>query len=65
MLCATSGGNSLESPSIRREWIEINYAGKLSLTAASPSIRREWIEMVSPPRISIAAAVSLHTEGVD
>ena len=23
MLCATSGGNSLESPSMRREWIEM------------------------------------------
>ena len=35
----------LVSPSMRREWIEINYQKYHLRHEKSPSMRREWIEM--------------------
>ena len=38
--------DSDQSPSMRREWIEINYlTGQRTRKVGSPSMRREWIEM--------------------
>ena len=34
-----------ESPSMRREWIEIPSTSGSPATDVSPSMRREWIEM--------------------
>ena len=35
-----------QSPSMRREWIEMVFPPRISIAAAmSPSMRREWIEM--------------------
>ena len=42
--CALSG--TLQSPSTRREWIEIYTLNPAILPTASPSTRREWIEML-------------------
>ena len=38
---------SVPSPSIRREWIEINDYSANQAGGGSPSIRREWIEIAS------------------
>ena len=34
-----------QSPSMRREWIEMYCTWIVNLTRQSPSMRREWIEM--------------------
>ena len=36
-----------ESPSMRREWIEIASCYRMQLLRLSPSMRREWIEIFS------------------
>ena len=36
---------TVESPSMRREWIEIFSEIPKSKSAMSPSMRREWIEI--------------------
>ena len=38
-----------KSPSIRREWIEINLQKEIQRIRESPSIRREWIEIQKNP----------------
>ena len=38
-------GVAVESPSTRREWIEINTPIHTSAYTQSPSTRREWIEI--------------------
>ena len=46
-----SGGDShrcSQSPSMRREWIEIVGLQSLFFRHGSPSMRREWIEMIVP-----------------
>ena len=53
------------SPSIRREWIEIDGARGQQIDISSPSIRREWIEMCIGGDKMYILDVSLHTEGVD
>ena len=56
---------NVQSPSMRREWIEILFHILRCYAAKSPSMRREWIEMIrcaSPVEIH---SVSLHAEGVD
>ena len=57
--------NPSESPSTRREWIEIPRCVVLHRGDRSPSTRREWIEMPCHFLPSIILVVSLHTEGVD
>ena len=53
------------SPSMRREWIEIQVAQISILCPKSPSMRREWIE-IDTMRLSLyPQRVSLHAEGVD
>ena len=37
--------SSMESPSMRREWIEIWIAHWGKKAGTSPSMRREWIEI--------------------
>ena len=54
-----------ESPSTRREWIEIMNVNNGAALLASPSTRREWIEIVARGDDVIPRVVSLHTEGVD
>ena len=54
-----------ESPSTRREWIEIVWLHWASGVGESPSTRREWIEMLFPENPVYGMQVSLHTEGVD
>ena len=54
------------SPSMRREWIEIQICTDHRQDHyQSPSMRREWIEIVSDLGGVKAHAVSLHAEGVD
>ena len=54
-----------ESPSMRREWIEILiFLPKVSVHV-SPSMRREWIEITSGNTRVPTFDVSLHAEGVD
>ena len=55
----------LESPSMRREWIEMTKVRALYCQMVSPSMRREWIEMAKLEEKSQADFVSLHAEGVD
>ena len=53
------------SPSMRREWIEIQFSFFVSSNSMSPSMRREWIEMSSRLYTALSYLVSLHAEGVD
>ena len=55
----------IQSPSTRREWIEIIDKVGDAVKELSPSTRREWIEISRGLMISSSAGVSLHTEGVD
>ena len=58
-------GVPAESPSTRREWIEMIIYLVNSSRYSSPSTRREWIEIhFADTRIALRL-VSLHTEGVD
>ena len=50
---------------MRREWIEIPFAGWLRPVDSSPSMRREWIEMQQVFHRFSMEQVSLHAEGVD
>ena len=54
-----------QSPSTRREWIEIRLLRMSSALVVSPSTRREWIEISDGITLAAEDAVSLHTEGVD
>ena len=54
------------SPSMRREWIEMFFAGQNKcFPQLSPSMRREWIEISNEHLSHSADGVSLHAEGVD
>ena len=53
------------SPSMRREWIEIDERNISGGKYKSPSMRREWIEMITNGMAGHALLVSLHAEGVD
>ena len=53
------------SPSVWREWIEMNLSWMPSATLTSPSVWREWIEMVGVETYACFLAVSLRVEGVD
>ena len=55
----------MQSPSARREWIEIlsSHIGRVVLP--SPSARREWIEILSWFSLLPLDGVSLREEGVD
>ena len=53
------------SPSMRREWIEIQDTQSLSYDDRSPSMRREWIEIPVRQAPGETVPVSLHAEGVD
>ena len=57
----------VESPSTRREWIEmLGVIVGVSVTGTSPSTRREWIEIILRQQVAIRThRVSLHTVGVD
>ena len=54
-----------ESPSMRREWIEIIFQRQEQEIIMSPSMRREWIEIVRLDNKNMPIPVSLHAEGVD
>ena len=54
-----------QSPSTRREWIEILMGVDEYYLMESPSTRREWIEIVVTDFRDWLRFVSLHTEGVD
>ena len=54
-----------QSPSMRREWIEIDWRMVLPEETGSPSMRREWIEMQVVKSSWLSRIVSLHAEGVD
>ena len=55
-----------QSPSMRREWIEIfDSVSTLHLFSQSPSMRREWIEISRFCENEALTNVSLHAEGVD
>ena len=58
MKCPNHGNilTDLESPSMRREWIEISQFLSYSHSIPSPSMRREWIEM---PHAIVSAIVAL------
>ena len=56
----------LQSPSMRREWIEIAVRISADTNNTSPSMRREWIEIGSVDAyVKSLLTVSLHAEGVD
>ena len=57
----------LESPSMRRVWIEIARPPlRALLPTRSPSMRRVWIEIADMVSDTVDAAnVTLHAEGVD
>ena len=55
----------MQSPSMRREWIEIQKEKLLSVPDESPSMRREWIEMLLTLTSQLFFMVSFHAEGVD
>ena len=55
----------MQSPSTRREWIEITTFERASGDSWSPSTRREWIEISGKYASEKFETVSLHTEGVD
>ena len=55
-----------QSPSMRREWIEIlDMVSTYFRMRTSPSMRREWIEMTEGKAAGVLTEVSLHAEGVD
>ena len=57
---------TLQSPSMRREWIEIRHStGIGTVCGSSPSMRREWIEILCGIFLCFYRSVSLHAEGVD
>ena len=53
-----------ESPSARREWIEMVCPSPVNVSVTSPSARREWIEMACKTRLHRRLRVSLREEGV-
>ena len=53
------------SPSVWREWIEIQIHKKSPLGHKSPSVWREWIEIPVSYRYVRVDGVSLRVEGVD
>ena len=53
------------SPSMRREWIEIQNIKETHYKETSPSMRREWIEIQNIKETHYKETVSLHAEGVD
>ena len=53
------------SPSMRREWIEMNEDLITYIVDWSPSMRREWIEIAAIVGNHFLVKVSLHAEGVD
>ena len=58
--------NVIESPSMRREWIEIlDMVSTYFRMRTSPSMRREWIEMTEGKAAGVLTEVSLHAEGGD
>ena len=48
-----------QSPSMRREWIEMHCQRQQGQPERSPSMRREWIEMMSLPELPPLQAVLL------
>ena len=42
---SVSKSTRFRSPSMRREWIEMNHCCKVLVSLLSPSMRREWIEI--------------------
>ena len=64
-LGAVDLSETTESPSMRREWIEMPLGEKFGEKIGSPSMRREWIEMTESSFPAPAQVVSLHAEGVD
>ena len=54
-----------ESPSMRREWIEMEVQKMKIEVGKSPSMRREWIEIPCMILVFSIRRVSLHAEGVD
>ena len=66
--CSNHGDilSDLESPSMRREWIEMQRHLKSRFAdSTSPSMRREWIEIFRSDISTLNFVVSLHAEGVD
>ena len=63
-LCTHAAGG-FASPSMRREWIEIQRTLYHTATVWSPSMRREWIEINFSIFETKYIIVSLHAEGVD
>ena len=63
-LCTHAAGG-FASPSMRREWIEIQRTLYHTATVWSPSMRREWIEIADFAKDAFENMVSLHAEGVD
>ena len=58
--------NCAASPSIRREWIEINDLEQIVFPHVSPSIRREWIEMFPLSAVrSAAQSPSIRREWIE
>ena len=57
--------SSLRSPSVWREWIEINCVYISDRYRLSPSVWREWIEILPLHTVKIVPNVSLRVEGVD
>ena len=56
---------TIRSPSVWREWIEIQDAVGTGGRAVSPSVWREWIEMTAATGQAGMCPVSLRVEGVD
>ena len=55
-----------QSLSLRRAWIEIDYATvNVHVAEWSLSLRRAWIEIPTPLRKWLKTAVALLTESVD
>ena len=60
------GGKNRQSPSMRREWIEMeSVRTRIRQHTMSPSMRREWIEIYTLKELINDKKVSLHAEGVD
>ena len=57
--------SSLRSPSVWREWIEINCVYISDRYRLSPSVWREWIEISIDIDAKCEYNVSLRVEGVD
>ena len=54
------------SPSMRREWIEMELGYAQGKQEASPSMRREWIEMKDNPKfINITTSPSMRREWIE